>query len=220
VQAALDTSVLLADGSAGSRDACVLFVVHRAADGWLALDVAGSEIARVAPGEAWMGPPIRILRGGPEYADRTFSLYALDADPRSFGGLRVPAPCALRFGFGGDLEAIVRAARAEASARVLLFRGLSVIARRSRSIPEAWRAARGSPELVFATPQSEIARAVLRSSTARGTSRVAGAREASLPHGCAASRRLGGIASAPPTSRSGTSRSRGATPDSARGRRG
>jgi hypothetical protein len=194
VQAALDTSMLLADVSAGTRGATVLFVVHRAADGWLALDVAGQEIARLVPGEPWQGAPIRILRGGPEYADRTFSLYALDEDPRSFGGLRVPAPCAARLGFGGDLAAIVRAARAEASARLLLFRGLSVIARRSRSIPEEWRAARCDPELVFATPRSEIARAVLRPSC--------------------------GAASAPPTRRSGTSRSRGAAPDSARVRRG
>ena len=186
----LDTSILLARNGEDGAGASVLFLVHRAADGWLALDVAGKEIAVAAPDEPWTGPPIRLRHGGPEFEDRTFSLYALDKDPLDFGGLRVPAPGRLRFGFGGDLEAIVRAARAEASVRLVLFRGLTVLARRSRSIPEAWRIARASPEIVFEASRNAIARAAL------------------LP------------ASSTPRSRWGSPTPRAGAPGSARARRG
>jgi hypothetical protein len=159
----LDTGTLLAREAGADRRArrSVLFLVHRAADGWLAVDLAGEEIARfgqVGRAAKCCGTcaELRCLRGGDAQSDRIFSLYALDPDPESWGGLRVPAAGPLRFGFGGDLKGVVSAACTGGRPRVVLFRGLTVLARRSRSIPAGMAVARATPELVFETPPGPL----------------------------------------------------------------
>jgi hypothetical protein len=57
----LDTSFLLLEGRRA------LFLVHRAADGWLALDLAGPVTDRFAPG-------IEVVRGGDSFPDRILTL--------------------------------------------------------------------------------------------------------------------------------------------------
>src|SRR5260221_9742004 len=153
----LDTGTLLARESGDDRRArrSVLFVVHRAADGWLAVDLTGDEIARFGPVDRASRccaacTELRCLRGGDAQSDRIFSLYALDLDPESWGGLRVPAAGPLRFGFGGDLRGVVNAACPGARPRLVLFRGLTALPGRSRSIPAGMLVTRATPELVFA----------------------------------------------------------------------
>ena len=213
----LDTSFLLFEsrsgipaGSRGPRRlGRVLFLVHRAADGWLALDLAGPvterfvprsgtqppeiepriepeiepEIERrigqrigprIGPGieprielrirprieprvEPAIEPRIEIVRGGDSFPDRILPLYALDGDPESFGGLRVPGPGGVRFGLGGDLDRLLRTALGTATRgrcsrpRLRLFRGLSHLSCRSRAVPEGSMLVRATPELVFET---------------------------------------------------------------------
>lgn len=128
----LDTSFLLLEGRRA------LFLVHRAADGWLALDLAGPVTDRFAPG-------IEIVRGGEFFPDRILALYAIDGDPEDFGGLRVPGPCGSRFGVGGDVDRLLL----EAKGRLRFFRGLSTIPTRSRALPAGSVLVRATPELVF-----------------------------------------------------------------------
>src|SRR5258705_11037922 len=159
----LDTAVLLAEPTDRRR---VLFLVHRAADGWIALDVAGEAVA--------LAPGVRVLGGGACYRRRVFSLYALDLDPEACQGLRVPSRGPLRFGFGGDLKRILGAALAEARPRLLLFRGLTRLEDRSRSAPAGAWTARASAELVFEAPREtlwEEVRRVALASSAPPTSR-------------------------------------------------
>jgi hypothetical protein len=140
-----------------------LFLVHRAADGWIALDLTGDLLSFCALRHEVFAdrrlPPrrgVRLLRGGSAFPERVFSLYAFDFDPESCGGLRVPAPGPLRMGFGGNLSQILRAAAEAESPRLLLFRGLTALAGRSRSAPDGAMAARASAELVFETPPDEL----------------------------------------------------------------
>jgi len=163
----LDTGMLLA------QEPCppqiprrrILFLVHRAADGWIGLDLLGEEIARFRGGKFG---DVRCLRGGDAHAESTFSLYATELDPEDCGGLRVPAPGPLRFGFGGDPARILRGKRV----RLLLLRGLTPIAGRSRAVPDGAAVLRATPELVFEMPQRSLWLAVRRAaSSARPTSR-------------------------------------------------
>ena len=137
----LDTSFLLLEGRRA------LFIVHRAADGWLALDLAGPVTDRFAPG-------IEIVRGGDCFLDRILTLYALDGDPEAFGGLRVPGSGGARFGVGGDVDRLLLAARG----RLRFFRGLSTIPSRSRAVPEGSILVRATPELVFETQRDALLR--------------------------------------------------------------
>jgi hypothetical protein len=145
MRAHLDTAVLVAEPSDRRR---VLFLVHRAADGWLALDLAGDEVSLAAG--------LRIVRGGSSFPRRIFSLYALDLDPEACRGLRVPSRSAERFGFGGDLTRILAAATAASRPRLLLFRGLTRVDDRSRSAPAGVWTARASAELVFEAPRETL----------------------------------------------------------------
>jgi hypothetical protein len=173
----LDTGTLLARESGdGRRDRRgVLFLVHRAADGWLAVDLTGDEIARFGPVDrasrcCGTCAELRCLRGGDAQTDRIFSLYAFDLDPESWGGLRVPAAGPLRFGFGGDLRGVVSAACSGVRPRLVLFRGLTALPGRSRSIPAGMVIARATPELVFETPAGPLWEEVRRLA---GVARVA-----------------------------------------------
>ena len=130
----LDTSFLLLEGRR------VLFLVHRAADGWLALDLAGPVTDRYAP-------DIEIVRGGDLFLDRILTLYAVDGDPETFGGLRVPGSGGARFGVGGDVDRLLLAAKG----RLRFFRGLSAIPSRSRAAPAGSILLKATPELVFET---------------------------------------------------------------------
>lgn len=136
----LDTSLLLFEGRRA------LFLVHRAADGWLALDLAGPVTDRFAPG-------IEIVRGGDSCLDRILPLYAFDRDPEEFGGLRVPGPGGARFGVGGDVDRLMTAAKGSprSGPRLRFFRGLSRVPRRSRAVPDGSILVRATPELVFET---------------------------------------------------------------------
>jgi hypothetical protein len=182
MRAHLDTAVLVAEPADRRR---VLFLVHRAADGWLALDLTGDE-RTLAPG-------LRIVRGGDAFPRRVFSLYALDLDPEACRGLRVPSRSAERFGFGGDLTRILAAAAAAQRPRLILFRGLTRLDDRSRSAPPGVWTARASAELVFEAPRGTLWAEV---------------------------RRIALASSAPPRSRWGNVRRRGAARGSARARRG
>src|SRR5262249_4628735 len=122
----LDTGTLLAReaGEGRGNRRSVLFLVHRAADGWLALDLSGEELGRFACFERG---ELRCLSGGASHADRIFSLYALGLDPESCGGLRVPTRGNEQFGFGGDLAKVMRESCRRRSARLLLFRGATAL---------------------------------------------------------------------------------------------
>lgn len=128
----LDTSFLLLEGRRA------LFLVHRAADGWLALDLAGPVTDRFTP-------DLEIVRGGDSFPDRVFTLYMHHRDPEDFGGLRVPGLAGARFGVGGDVGRLLL----EARGRLRFFRGLSTIPSRSRAVPEGSILVRATPELVF-----------------------------------------------------------------------
>ncbi|MFN0008301.1 MAG: hypothetical protein ACKVXR_10360 [Planctomycetota bacterium] len=136
----LDTSFLLLEGRRA------LFLVHRAADGWLALDLAGPVTDRFAPG-------IAIVRGGESFLDRIFPLYMFDRDPVEFGGLRVPGPSGARYGVGGAVDRLLLTARGSPGTgpRLRFFRGASRIPCRSRALPEGAILVRATPELVFET---------------------------------------------------------------------
>lgn len=114
----------------------------------------GTHRPRVEPE---IGPEIEIVRGGDSFLDRILPLYALDRDPESFGGLRVPGPGGVRFGLGGDIDRLLRAAMGSARherisrPRLRFFRGLSEIPCRSRAVPEGSVLVRATPELVFET---------------------------------------------------------------------
>ena len=166
----LDTSILLLEGRKGIPTAPrgprpsgrALFLVHRAADGWLAFDLAGSVTERFVPRGGSGRTGIDIVRGGDAFPDRILPLYALDRDPESFGGLRVPGPGGVRFGLGGDVEALVRVAVESAERegmlrpRLRFFRGLSAIRCRSRAAPEGSILVRATPTLVFETMPDEL----------------------------------------------------------------
>lgn len=196
----LDTGVLLAReaGEGRGNRRSVLFLVHRAADGWLALDLCGEELGRFACRERG---EVRCVRGGASHADRIFSLYALDLDPESCGGLRVPARGGSQFGFGGDLRELLRECSARKRARLLLFRGVTALAGRSRAIPAGTFPARATPELVFETPPGPLWE-VVRRDALRSPARA--------PRS----------STSPPTSRSGNGWHRVGAPGSARGRTG
>jgi hypothetical protein len=143
----LDTSFVLAEPSGR-----VLLVVNRAADGWLALDLTGSEEGRMRG----PGLELRILRGGRSFRERVFSLHALLSDPREVGALRVPDRTPATFGFGGDLARLLRRAGRRAERRLLLFRGLTVLDPRMNLAPRGAAAAVATPSLVFETPVEEL----------------------------------------------------------------
>ena len=112
---------------------------------------------RPAPASPARRSWIVVVRGGDSFPDRILPLYALDRDPESFGGLRVPGPDGLRFGVGGDLRALLRAEAEGADLervlrpRLRFFRGLSQIPCRSRALPAGAVLVRATPELVFET---------------------------------------------------------------------
>src|SRR6187397_600764 len=83
----LDTAVLLLERPEDRPGGSVLFLVHRAADGWLALDLAGPVTDRFAPPRGSDRPSLEVVRGGGSFPGRVLALYALPADPESFGGL-------------------------------------------------------------------------------------------------------------------------------------
>jgi hypothetical protein len=192
----LDTGTLLAReaGEGAGPRRSVLFLVHRAADGWLALDLEGEELARFSCCERGV---LRCLSGGASHSNRVFSLYALDLDPESCGGLRVPTRGDAQFGFGGDLGEVLRQSCRRRSLRLLLFRGATALPWRSRAIPARTFSARATPELVFETPPGALWEVVRRIACERG-----------------------GPASPLPTNRSDNGSCRVAAPGSARGRTG
>ena len=147
MRARLETATLLADPSGR-----VLLIVHRAADGWLALDLTGREEGVVR------GPcgGLRILRGGRSHRERVFSLHALLADPAAVGALRVPETLPASFGFGGDLGRILARAGRRAERRLLLFRGLTVLDPRMHLVPRGAAVAAATPRLVFETPREDL----------------------------------------------------------------
>jgi hypothetical protein len=136
----------------------VVFLVHRAADGWLGLELTGAVTQRFRPTEAGEDREIEVVRGGNAFDDRIVALYHLDFDPESLGGLRVPGTAGARFGFGGDLTSLLRAVRSKTGActgareHLRLFRGMTALSPRSRSVPEGARVVRATPELVFEVP--------------------------------------------------------------------
>jgi hypothetical protein len=150
----LDTSFILLDALRA------LFLVHRAADGWLALDLAGPVTDRFEPG-------LDIVRGGDRCLDRILALYAIDGDPEDFGGLRVPGSASARFGVGGDVGRILLASRG----RLRLFRGLSAIPTRSRAVPEGSILVPATPELVFGTPRDALLEVFQRRTSRSGSPR-------------------------------------------------
>ena len=162
MQPRLDTAVLLAEGRDGAPPARVLFLVHRAADGWLGLDLTGRVTDRFLAGGGRVGEVVEVVRGGESFPDRILALYALDLDPESCGGLRVPSPGGARFGLGGDVGRLLGAAMATpgpgriAPPRIRFFRGLSAIPRRSRSVPRGSIVVRATPELVFERRPAEL----------------------------------------------------------------
>jgi hypothetical protein len=176
MRAHLDTAILLAESLGREREMCgrVLFLVHRAADGWLGLDLTGEELARFGTAHGDRRRELRVLRGGSAFPERIFSLYALDVDPGLCGGLRVPAPGAIRFGFGGDLAPVLRAAAGRLATRLLLFRGLSALVARTRSVPDGAAVAHATPELVFETPPGALWREVRRLARHRGSTAISG----------------------------------------------
>ena len=153
----LDTCVLLFE----RRAARILFLVHRACDGWLALDLAGPVTDRFVPG-------IEVVRGGESFPDRVLALHALDRDPALFGGLRVPGPRGAHFGLGGDVERLLDAARS--SGRLRFFRGLSAIPGRSRAVPPGAIVVPATPDLVFAASARELRELACAPRTSRSDS--------------------------------------------------
>jgi len=151
----LDTAVLLLERPDDRPGGSVLFLVHRAADGWLALDLAGPVTDRFAPPRGSDRPSLEVVRGGGSFPGRVLALYALPADPESFGGLRVPGPGGARFGLGGDVERLLEAALGSPMSgrggppRIRFFRGLTSLATRSRAPPAGAIVLRATPELVF-----------------------------------------------------------------------
>jgi hypothetical protein len=212
---ALRAALLVARARRGDSDPCgqVLFLVHRASDGWLALDLTGGgeECVEVP----WTRRALEIRRGGELYGDRVFSLHALGAlSIRGAGALCVSGARGRRrramlsraFGFGGDLVRLLAGQSGHRAGRLILFRGVTVIRCARRELCAAAMAVRATPELVFDTPPSLLG-ARLRAITARVS-----CAPASSPRPARFSSR--------PTSRSDNAPCRAAAPDNARGRTG
>jgi hypothetical protein len=219
---ALRAALLVARARPGDCDPCgqILFVVHRARDGWLALDLTGGGDECVeAP---WTRRALEIRRGGELYLDRVFSLHALGVSSiRGAGALSVRcaqatsprAALSRAFGFGGDLARLLADPRADPSGhglgRLILFRGLTVLRCARSELPAVPIAVRATPELVFDTPPALLG-ARLRALSASASRAPASSRPSRALATC----------SARPTSRSDSAPCRAAAPDSARGRTG
>lgn len=132
----------------------VLFVVHRAADGWLAFDLAG-------PATDAIDGRMEVTRGGTRHRDRIFALHADLGEVTAGRALAVASPRhAACFALGGDLSALVDRARRELVPRLRLFRGLTVLRARDRGDVE--HALPATHELVFETPAALAAPAYER----------------------------------------------------------
>lgn len=137
----------------------VLFVVQRAADGWIALDLAGAATDAAREGA---GAPIVVARGGPAYSERIFALHDRLEEVVAGRALAIGDPHGPRFAFGGDLLGLLAEARTTAFPRLRLFRGLTVL---RDGDPRFARGLRATPELVFAT-RAEHARAAFEAACA------------------------------------------------------
>lgn len=128
------------------RDGAVLFVVQRACDGWIALDLAGrtTDEARGPVGERFV-----VSRGGPAHADRFFALHDRIEEVAAGRALAVGAPRGARFAFGGDLVDLWRDARFLLAPRLRFFRGLTVLRAGDERLERGLAA---TAELVFDTP--------------------------------------------------------------------
>jgi hypothetical protein len=168
----------------------VLFLVQRAADGWIALDLAGRTTDAV---EA----RLVVTCGGPAHADRIFLLHDRLAEVAAGRALPVVGGARARYAFGGDLEELLADARETPQPRVRLFRGLSIV--RDERALAGRRSVLATPELVFATPPAMLGDAferAARPASARAFGATSPAR-ASEPGG-ARSVRARGVSSAVP----------------------
>ena len=148
----------------------VLFLVHRAADGWVALDLTGEVTDSIdCAGRGRRGTSVGIRRGGDDYFDRVFTLHALRGS--AFAGSlpihRAPKrgenAHGDRFSFGGDLERLLTCAEELSVERLILFRGLTVL---DAHCEEGMRDATCVPatcELVFGTPPARLHQRVIES---------------------------------------------------------
>lgn len=141
----------------------VLFVVHRAADGWLAFDLAGPVTDSIEAGGAIepSGARLEVTRGGTRHRDRIFALHADLAEVTAGRALAIASPRhGARFALGGDLARLVERARAELVPRLRLFRGLTVL--RERDARRGERVVAATHELVFETAAALVAPAYER----------------------------------------------------------
>ena len=128
----------------------VLFVVQRAFDGWIALDLAGPSTDAV---RARCGATHVVTRGGAAHTGRIFTLHdRLDEVARG-RALTIGHPRGPRFVFGGDLSHLLDPREHSAFPRLRLFRGLTVLRDHD---PRLAHAIPATHELVFDTPPARI----------------------------------------------------------------